>query len=550
MSITEICRLIAIAFMYIVCFIVLGIPVLIFAGFIVCALLAIPLTPILWVIDKFRNRNPTPVPETPKNPFKLDEITWALSPRQLRDRHELYVRWAHRIYLNIAIRPDTLKKSALDDAYSESVRVDILRAYTALNRYEYALDAKSSQPQKLRQASTDALGYSRGVIRQTGLILGDWKEPRNISAKIFKGQEAKVQELCGIRDETEQHLSTALSQHKNSVFPQQIACAVLAAATQVLEAAQHKLAEHPHIRGDAARTYLHHEIQRAICGVRTILTALQEALDACEEYCRAAPEAQTAVELLEAAQYGAEERRNRFYRQIVSHRAEQLEEILATTGKAPADLPQNHEIRDRITSFCIDLLAELKPVLSEESYTRCERLIQRLCITQIRREYGYTKLLLAGEYAPLSAHELCSAMLNQYACQILLENKDDLSVSLEYLVNLVKQLRHTREEMLQTYDGYFPDMTPDSPSQKRFVTALSYELLVSDTEMYATYDECQRMLERDKRSRLQPDSEEYHYWMLQNPSWFYHSLYKDDFFVPWHKVWEEPDYPRPDFLKV
>ncbi len=87
----------------------LGIPVLIFAGFIVCALLAIPLTPILWVIDKFRNRNPTPVPETPKNPFKLDEITWALSPRQLRDRHELYVRWAHRIYLNISIRPDTLK---------------------------------------------------------------------------------------------------------------------------------------------------------------------------------------------------------------------------------------------------------------------------------------------------------------------------------------------------------------------------------------------------------------------------------------------------------
>lgn len=68
MSIAEICRLIAIAFMYIVCFIVLGIPVLIFAGFIVCALLAIPLTPILWVIDKFRNRNPTPVPETPKNP--------------------------------------------------------------------------------------------------------------------------------------------------------------------------------------------------------------------------------------------------------------------------------------------------------------------------------------------------------------------------------------------------------------------------------------------------------------------------------------------------
>lgn len=274
MSIAEICRLIAIAFMYIVCFIVLGIPVLIFAGFIVCALLAIPLTPILWVIDKFRNRNPTPVPETPKNPFKLDEITWALSPRQLRDRHELYVRWAHRIYLNIAIRPDTLKNPALDDAYSEAVRVDILRAYTALNRYEYALDAKSSQPQKLRQASTNALGYSRGVIRQTGLILGDWKEPRNISAKIFKGQEAKVQELCGIRDETEQHLSTALSQHKNSVFPQQIACAVLAAATQVLEAAQHKLAEHPHIRGDAARTYLHHEIQRAICGVRTILTAL------------------------------------------------------------------------------------------------------------------------------------------------------------------------------------------------------------------------------------------------------------------------------------
>jgi len=536
--------------MYIVCFIVLGIPVLIFAGFIVCALLAIPLTPILWVIDKFRNRNPTPVPETPKNPFKLDEITWALSPRQLRDRHELYVRWAHRIYLNIAIRPDTLKKPALDDAYSEAVRVDILRAYTALNRYEYALDAKSSQPQKLCQASTDALGYSRGVIRQTGLILGDWKEPRNISAKIFKGQEAKVQELCGIRDETEQHLSTALSQHKNSVFPQQIACAVLAAATQVLEAAQHKLAEHPHIRGDAARTYLHHEIQRAICGVRTILTALQEALDACEEYCRAAPEAQTAVELLEAAQYGAEERRNRFYRQIVSHRAEQLEEILATTGKAPADLPQNHEIRDRITSFCIDLLAELKPVLSEESHTRCERLIQRLCITQIRREYGYTKLLLAGEYAPLNTHELCTAMLNQYACQILLENKDDLSGSLEYLVNLVKQLRHTREEMLQTYDGYFPDMTPDSPSQKRFVTALSYELLVSDTEMYAAYDECQRMLERDKRSRLQPDSEEYHYWMLQNPSWFYHSLYKDDFFVPWHKVWEEPDCPRPDYLKV
>jgi hypothetical protein len=504
----------------------------------------------LWVIDKFRNRNPTPVPETPKNPFKLDEITWALSPRQLRDRHELYVRWAHRIYLNIAIRPDTLKKPALDDAYSEAVRVDILRAYTALNRYEYALDTKSSQPQKLRQASTDALGYSRGVIRQTGLILGEWKDPRNIAAKIFKGQEAKVQELCGIRDETEQHLSTTLSQHKNSDFPQQIACAVLAAATQVLEAAQHKLAEHPHIRGDAARTYLHHEIQRAICGVRTILTALQEALDAYREYCRAAPETQAAVELLEAAQHGAEERRNRFYRQIVSHRAEQLEELLATTGKAPADLPQNHEIRDRITSFCIDLLAELKPVLSEESYTRCERLIQRLCITQIRREYGYTKLLLAGEYAPLNAHELCTAMLNQYACQILLEDEDDLSGSLEYLVNLVKQLRHTREEMLQTYDLYFPDMTPDSPSQKRFVTALSYELLVSDTEMYAAYDECQRMLERDKRSRLQPDSEEYHYWMLQNPSWFYHSLYKDDFFVPWHKVWEEPGYPRPDYLKV
>lgn len=62
------------------------------------------------------------------------------------------------------------------------------------------------------------------------------------------------------------------------------------------------------------------------------------------------------------------------------------------------------------------------------------------------------------------------------------------------------------------------------------MTALSYELLVSDTEMYAAYDECQRMLERDKRSRLQPDSEEYHYWLLQNPSWFYHSLYKDDFF--------------------
>ena len=207
MSIAEICRMIAIAFMYIVCFIVIGIPVLIFAGFIVCALLAIPLTPILWVIDKFRNRNPTPVPETPKNPFKLDEITWALSPRQLRDRHELYVRWAHRIYLNIAIRPDTLKKPALDDAYSEAVRVDILRAYTALNRYEYALDAKSSQPQKLRQASTDALGYSRGVIRQTGLILGEWKDPRNIAAKIFKGKKLRYKNFA------------ASVMKPNSIFP-------------------------------------------------------------------------------------------------------------------------------------------------------------------------------------------------------------------------------------------------------------------------------------------------------------------------------------------
>lgn len=142
-----------------------------------------------------------------QKPVKLDEITWALSPRQLRDRHELYVRWAHRIYLNIAIRPDTLKKPALDDAYSEAVRVDILRAYTALNRYEYALDAKSSQPQKLRQASTDALGYSRGVIRQTGLILGDWKEPRNISAKSLKGKKLRYKNFA------------ASVMKPNSIFP-------------------------------------------------------------------------------------------------------------------------------------------------------------------------------------------------------------------------------------------------------------------------------------------------------------------------------------------